>query len=62
MNHKDRQTVYENTGATVYYNKVDRIWCALWLGDGFEHKVLFRAGVAVEMIIDEVLKRKTQTA
>jgi hypothetical protein len=58
MNPKDRMTVYEKTGARVYYNKIARLWCALWLENGFECKVLFRNGESVESIVNEVTKRR----
>ena len=58
MNYKDRMTVYDKTGARVYYNKMARLWCALWLENGFECKVLFRNGKTVNEIIQEILRRR----
>ena len=58
MNPKNRQEVYEKTGARVYYNKIAKLWCALWLENGFECKVLFRNGERVESIVKEVLNRR----
>ena len=58
MKPTDRQKVYEKTGARVYYNRIAKLWCALWLENGFECKVLFRNGENVERICQEITDRR----
>ena len=41
MKTKDKQKIYNETGAGVFYDKCRRCWCALWLNDNSENRLYF---------------------
>ena len=58
MNEKEKTTVYEATGARVFYNKALRVWIALWLEHGHEHRVMFAKGAGTAAVIAAITEKR----
>jgi hypothetical protein len=58
MTTKEKEQVYHATGARVYFDRGRRMWTALWLGNGCEHRVMFSKRAPVAEVVKAITEYK----
>lgn len=58
MTYKQKQEIYNHTGATVYFNRQRKCFCAVWLDSESQNSLYFGNSYTVKQVIDAITEKR----